>query len=166
MASNRDSVKSVETLSGQLSNFFSQLTEKFDEAILNNVAKFYGQVMENALPILGAMLFCWLVYWAIQTMYGQIDSKKFARDLGKYIIIIVLISSWDDVYRLIGDPVINGIPELVGAMAGQEQKTLIASFTTMVFDAIYQGFSQIGAGGASEIVFALPLVGVYLVLMV
>ncbi len=116
MASNRDSVKSVETLSGQLSNFFSQLTEKFDEAILNNVAKFYGQVMENALPILGAMLFCWLVYWAIQTMYGQIDSKKFARDLGKYIIIIVLISSWDDVYRLIGDPVINGIPELVGAM--------------------------------------------------
>lgn len=164
-SSSQQSVDSLSTLSEQLKEYFSTLDEKFDSIILENVENYYQQVMENTIPILAAMLFCWTVYQAIHLMYARVDAKKLTLDFFKFFLILTLIGSWADVYHYIGEPVIYGIPELVGSMVGQSQSALIYSFATLVFDEIYKGFSSVSSGGVLEIAFVLPVVGVYLVVM-
>ena len=61
-SSTQQSVDSLSTLSEQLKAYFSTLDEKFDSIILENVENYYQQVMENTIPILAALLFCWIVY--------------------------------------------------------------------------------------------------------
>jgi len=164
-SSTQQSVDSLSTLSEQLKAYFSTLDEKFDSIILENVENYYQQVMENTIPILAALLFCWIVYQAIHLMYAKADAKKLTLDFFKFFLILTLIGSWADVYHYIGEPVIYGIPELVGSMVGQSQSALIYSFATLVFDEIYKGFSSVSSGGVLEIAFVLPVVGVYLVVM-
>lgn len=165
--SNKENVQEgITKLSKDFNNYFDKLNQSFDETILSGVEKGYIHVMDNTIPILGGMLFIWVVYQAIQLMYGQADGRKIINSFFKFVVILTLLQSWNYVWEYIGDPVINGIPELVGAMAGQEQKTLIASFTKIVFDQIWNGLSQIGGGGVLEVTFGLTIAMTYMVVMV
>lgn len=83
-SSSQQSVDSLSTLSEQLKEYFSTLDEKFDSIILENVENYYQQVMENTIPILAAMLFCWTVYQAIHLMYARVDAKKLTLDFFKF----------------------------------------------------------------------------------
>lgn len=165
--SNLENVKKgITGFSDKFNEYFDKLNTQFDETILSALEQMYNAVMENTVPILGGMLFCWVVYQAMQLMYGKADGKRIIHSFFKFLFILTLLSSWGYVWEYIGDPVINGIPELVGAMAGQEQKTVVGSFTVLVFDQIWNGLSQIGGGGVLEIVFGLTIAQTYLVVLI
>ena len=83
-SSTQQSVDSLSTLSEQLKAYFSTLDEKFDSIILENVENYYQQVMENTIPILAGLLFCWIVYQAIHLMYARADAKKLTLDFFKF----------------------------------------------------------------------------------
>ena len=161
-SSTQQSVDSLSTLSEQLKAYFSTLDEKFDSIILENVENYYQQVMENTIPIFGG--FVVLLDSLSGNTFDVCQSRCEKVDFGLlqiFFLILTLIGSWADVYHYIGEPVIYGIPELVGSMVGQSQSALIYSFATLVFDEIYKGFSSVSSGGVLEIAFVLPVVGVY-----
>lgn len=162
-----DSVQDgLQTFADNFNKYFDKLNTSFDKAIVDGIETAYNNVMENTLPIIGAMLFCWVVYQSIQLMYNRADGKKIIDSFFKFIVILSLISSWSYVWTYIGDPVVNGIPELVGEMAGQEHKVLVASFTTMVFEQIWNGLSQIGSNGLTELTFGLTIALTYLIVLI
>lgn len=165
-ANDKDSVKSVDKISGSISDYFTKLFEEIDKVLMTDVEKYYNLVMGETLPLLGAILLCWIVWQAYNAFFGQADLSKAMRTGTKFIVIYILLGSWGYVYPYIADPLINGIPELVEGMSGTKGDTLVTAFAQQIFTNVATGLGSIGAGGIGELAMAIPIALTYVLVMV
>ncbi|MDO5073151.1 MAG: type IV secretion system protein [Neisseria animaloris] len=154
-------VESVNGMSGMLEQFFTDLEEKINKIFVNEVQKYYEQIADQVIPIMAAALFVWIVYQAYQFFFAKADIGKISKTLAKFVFILITVSEWGTVYKYLADPVINGIPELVGSMIDGDSSKVIYSFVRKLFDHVVAGWQQLSTD-LGALAMAFPVAFVYL----
>ena len=75
-ANDNPNAGAVADISEQLGQFVTELITKVDDVIIGNVGEMYQQIVNPTLPILGAILFCWIIFQSFQFMHANADIKK------------------------------------------------------------------------------------------
>lgn len=139
---------------------FLDLETSIDAGILQTVEEYYNKVANVMLPIAIALISAWIIYKALKIMFAPSSSGAldgFIQQSLKMIAIIVFAFAWEYVFKYLANPIVNGVPELVGKMTGENTDSLILQFVTNMIANVNTSFSL--TEGAEQLI-AVILVGI------
>ena len=140
---------------GSAAEFFTHLSELLNDVLLENVAKHYQTVADAVYPIVAAAVLFYIIYAAIGLFYGRENGKSIFDMLFRIVVISAIAFNWSYIYRYIADPLLNGVPELIGKMFGTDSDVLIVDMVGNLFGQVKQSIDSFDSGmdiGAALIV--------------
>lgn len=123
---------------GPAADFFIHLSDLLNDSLVENVAKHY-QTVANALyaPVLGAVTLMFIVL-GIRVWFYSANTSDVLKVMARVVFCTALGFSWSYVYQYIANPILNGIPELIGQMFGSNSDNLILGLVANIFNQIKQ----------------------------
>lgn len=138
---------------------FQDLETSIDASLLQTIEDYYHKVSGVMLPIAIALISAWIIYKAIKIMFAPSSSgalNSFVKQSLKMIVIVIFAFAWEYVFKYIANPIINGVPELVGKMTGDSANSLVLQFISNMINNVNTNFSYTEG---MEAMFAPILVG-------
>lgn len=147
-------------------SFFEDFVNEVNTMLNSSVAEQYQNVASAIQPLFVTAFVAWIMWQAYQIRFGRgIQIAEIVSNMVKFVVIYTVIYTWSDVYQLIIDPFLNGIPELIAEMTGSTGDNVVMSFGDSLFRNVKSSITFFGEDSSGGSFFAAALLSVIMVIV-
>ena len=121
---------------GYVADFLKTVMSKLDEKLMNGISTYFESVVQSTRPIFAAAVVLYICWVAYEIMFRQKNISDLMPAFIKIIAIGVFAFSWAHVYQYVADPIMNGVPQLINNIVGQDASEMTLSFADKLIDQV------------------------------
>ena len=147
-------------------SFFEDFVNEVNAMLSSSVAEQYQNVASAIQPLFVTAFVAWIMWQAYQIRFGRgIQIADIVSKMVKFVVIYTVIYTWSDVYQLVIDPFLTGIPELIAKMTGSTGDNVVLSFADSLFRNVKSSVTFFGEDGGGGSFLAAALLSVLMIIV-